>query len=526
MKSRSRVITVFACAVTFVSLVPANPAFAAGTLSGTITDPEGRGVAGVAVNASAVSGPSTGGDTTDANGAFTITGLDAGDHTVRFVPADVGATVIDGIYLEDAFLRTQHWPGVESSDDAEPVTIVDGATVTLDYTLIRRPVILGRVEDSAGNPVNGRVDVHDSSSNVVASGYTDDGAFGATFDPASVALQAWPDADRYATPTVWYDGTEGFADAQRFDLDYGDLVSDVTLTFESPKTLGGRIVRSSINVDGWVAELYDLDGDLIATGESIGADGGGWSIDNVPSGQFKVLVYQPDPQGSDALFGWFPVWYGGAPLHRFDRAAVITVNDQSVFGLDVEMQELYPDMFESIFIDDIAWMQFTGVTTGCGAAGFCPQEEVTRGQMAAFLVRALGLQSVTPSVAFDDTGASVFEQDIRRLATVGITRGCSATSFCPDDQVTRAQMAAFLVRAMGYTDRGSTDFTDDDGSVFEADIEKLAAAGVTTGCSTTEFCPDDAVTRGQMAAFLRRALGGVLYPEWSGHAPTADLRSR
>ena len=44
--------------------------------------------------------------------------------------------------------------------------------------------------------------------------------------------------------------------------------------------------------------------------------------------------------------------------------------------------------------------------------------------------------------------------------------------------MTRGQMAAFMVRAFGYIDRGTTDFVDDDGSIFEADIERLAAAGV------------------------------------------------
>jgi hypothetical protein len=83
--------------------------------------------------------------------------------------------------------------------------------------------------------------------------------------------------------------------------------------------------------------------------------------------------------------------------------------------------------------------------------------------------------------------------------------------FCPDANVTRGQMAAFLVRALGYTAGGGDDlFTDDDDSVFEADIDRLGTAGVTKGCNppdNTEFCPGAAVTRDQMASFLARALG-------------------
>jgi hypothetical protein len=70
-------------------------------------------------------------------------------------------------------------------------------------------------------------------------------------------------------------------------------------------------------------------------------------------------------------------------------------------------------------------------------------------------------------------------------------------------------MAAFLVRALGLSSGGGSNrFIDDNGSVFETDINKIAAAGITKGCnppSNTRFCPDDLVTRGQMAAFLRRA---------------------
>jgi hypothetical protein len=122
---------------------------------------------------------------------------------------------------------------------------------------------------------------------------------------------------------------------------------------------------------------------------------------------------------------------------------------------------------------------------------------------------------VTDRDLFVDDDGSEFELDIDLLATAGVTRGCNPPEndrFCPDEAVTRGQMAAFLVRAMEYTEGAAGDlFVDDDDSVFERDIERLAVAGVTRGCNPPEndrFCPDEAVTRGQMAAFLHRALGG------------------
>lgn len=73
--------------------------------------------------------------------------------------------------------------------------------------------------------------------------------------------------------------------------------------------------------------------------------------------------------------------------------------------------------------------------------------------------------------------------------------------------MTRGQMAAFLVRALGLPTTGTDAFTDDNGSLFEANINSLAAAGISKGCNPPDndrFCSDGPVTRGQMAAFLVR----------------------
>ena len=100
---------------------------------------------------------------------------------------------------------------------------------------------------------------------------------------------------------------------------------------------------------------------------------------------------------------------------------------------------------------------------------------------------------------------------IKQLAAEGITTGCSATTYCPDSNVTRAQMAIFLLRgehgaayvppAVG-TDTG---FTDVPTTYWAAAwIKQLAAEGITTGCSATTYCPDSNVTRAEMAVFLIR----------------------
>jgi len=105
----------------------------------------------------------------------------------------------------------------------------------------------------------------------------------------------------------------------------------------------------------------------------------------------------------------------------------------------------------------------------------------------------------------------IFAADIAWLATEGITRGCNPPTndrYCPHEPVTRGEMAAFLHRALDLP-AGPDRFVDDADSVFQSDVNALAAAGITKGCNpptNDRYCPHEPVTRGEMAAFLHRAL--------------------
>ena len=170
----------------------------------------------------------------------------------------------------------------------------------------------------------------------------------------------------------------------------------------------------------------------------------------------------------------------------------------------------FTDDDTSIFEGDIEWLAENGITAGCDTDLYCPNDFVTRGQMAAFLSRTLGLSAGTGDDLFTDDDTSIFENDIDRIGTAGITLGCDTGLYCPNDFITRGQMAAFLSRALGLTaGTGGDLFTDDDTSIFENDIDRIGTAGITLGCDTGLYCPNDFVTRGQMAAFLHRADPGV-----------------
>jgi hypothetical protein len=180
-------------------------------------------------------------------------------------------------------------------------------------------------------------------------------------------------------------------------------------------------------------------------------------------------------------------------------------------------------VFEGRFYDDdasvhrngIEWMADQGITVGCNPPfndRFCPGGVLTRAQAATFVARALDLGAPTRDHFIDDDG-HVLEGGVNRVAEVGITAGCNPPDnnrFCPDRQMTRAQFAAFIVRAIGLPATDVDYFTDDDGHVLEGAINRLAEAGITKGCNpptNDHFCPQGLLTRAETATFMIRALG-------------------
>ena len=257
----------------------------------------------------------------------------------------------------------------------------------------------------------------------------------------------------------------------------------------------------------------------------IGADPSGIdqvAISNSPSVSGGRLV-QAKLFSAGSTFSWSltdPAYGGGGPIEPGGIAGPLAVHVQwrdragnwSAVASDSILVELPdPTPFQDVgsgdpFAADIAWAFQAGITVGCGSGNFCPDGLVTRAQMASFLARALGLPASSTDYFTDDEG-SRHESSINRLRAAGVTFGCGGTRFCPDGLVTRAQMASFLARALGLPASSTDYFTDDDGNRHESSINRLRAAGITFGCGPGRFCPDGRVTRGQMAAFLHRAVG-------------------
>ncbi len=154
------------------------------------------------------------------------------------------------------------------------------------------------------------------------------------------------------------------------------------------------------------------------------------------------------------------------------------------------------------------------ITAGVGGGNYGPALSIKRQSMAVFLLKAKHGACYTPPPCtpgyFADVAcpSSNFAPWIQEMAVEGITTGCGSGNFCPDNPVRRDQMAVFLLRAKHdatFTPPACTGIFTDVAcpSQYANWIEELKAEGVTSGCGDgTTYCPSNNNTRGQMAAFI------------------------
>ena len=173
-------------------------------------------------------------------------------------------------------------------------------------------------------------------------------------------------------------------------------------------------------------------------------------------------------------------------------------------------------------VDALAALENVDVFEGTGCAdgdGLCPHEPLSRWEMAVWLVRVIERADPPPTVSrYDDVDSGEWwAPHAERLAQLAIDPGCGTRPlrFCGDRTLERGEMAGLLARAFDPPDAGSAGFADvPPDHAFAADIDRIAAARITAGCEAdpARYCPQQHVTRGQMATFLARAAGLVDLP--------------
>jgi cysteine-rich repeat protein len=215
------------------------------------------------------------------------------------------------------------------------------------------------------------------------------------------------------------------------------------------------------------------------------------------------------------------------PSQHWDATIDEILSNGGVQAWTIHLGDSFPDVPRAhIFYAFIENLFHNGVTGGCVGGGYCPGNPVTRAQMAVFLLKAaLGSTYVPPActgTVFLDVPCTggIFDPWIEDLAARGVTGGCGNNNYCPNNSVTRAQMAVFLLKTLegaAYDPPDCAGIFDDvtctPGTGFSDWIEELFSRQITGGCSVTPplYCPDSANNRGQMAVFLVKTFSLLLY---------------
>jgi len=399
----------------------------------------------------------------------------------------------------------------------------------IDGTVLPTPVVRQKPEITAVDGVNTTFFFDDSHGNDGVDDFF--GTSAAAPHAAAVAalmLEAKPDA----TPVQVYDSMQSSAidmgdPGVDFDSGFGliqadaaiaavlvspqpdadgDGVPDADDAFPSDPTEWADTDADGVGDNGDAfpndpTEITDTDGD--GTGNNSDSDDDNDGVvdtgDNCP---LNANAPQLDTDGDGQ---------GDACDADDDNDGVADVDDNYPLG---QFADARPDYWAFTYIEALAR---AGISSGCGGGNYCPEDPVNRAQMAVFLERGMNGGNFVPPPAtgtvFLDVDAGDFAASfIEQLASDGITAGCGSNNYCPDVEVTRAQMAVFLLRAK----YGSSYSPPAPGGVFNdvdlshwavAWIEQLAAEGITAGCGGGNYCPDATVTRDQMAVFLVRTFG-------------------
>ena len=308
----------------------------------------------------------------------------------------------------------------------------------------------------------------------------------------------------------------------------GTGTGSVTVTLGD--NTGGALINATVILAGQTVQVYELGGCALTISQT--------SFASDVNGGTQSLAISGPSSCSWTSFSNVP-WLTVSPSSGVGPATVAVSFASNLTGVDRTgslsiaggvvsiLQDFTPQTFSDVppsayYFDAVNLMSEKGITAGCAPDVYCPDANLTRAQMAIFVVRGIfGNDNFSYSTIphFNDVPVGAFGfQWIQKLYEMGITSGCGDSNFCPGSLLSRDQLAIFLVRGR----LGSTTVFDYPGAAYFSDvppsyfafpwIQRLAADNITTGCGPMIYCPTGFASRGQMSVLLLRALLNLLLP--------------
>jgi hypothetical protein len=505
-----------------------------GMISGQVTaDPGGAAIHGAQVEVYDVSWNFVQGSYTDYDGNYTVDGLPTGNYYV--------ATLNYQNYFDEWYDNVRY---IENQSPPEGVTAVAVTeslnTPGINFGLTLGGSISGRVtSDQDGVGIQGvTIEVYDESWNFIESGWTDwEGYY---------SVGGLPTGNYYLGTLNFHDYfDEWYNNVRYIEGQWPPVGATVVAVAESSDTPGisfsltlggsisGRVTSDSdgAGIHGITVQVYDESGNYLQSGWTDWE--GNYSVGGLLAGNYYVGTLNGQ--------NYFDEWYNDIKYveDQWPPVGAITVpvtesSDSPNINFSLILDATLSPSFSDVPIDHWAHNSImaifnAGITGGCEAdnpqtpeneAKFCPDNSLTRGQMAVFIETSLGVAlGSLPACSgqiFNDVNAltvgDTFCKFIEDFASRGITGGCGGGNYCPSDPVTRQQMAVFMEAALGrIPDQlpatcSESEFSDINtgavGDLVCRIIEDFAVQGITGGCGNGAYCPEGLVTRAQMAVFL------------------------
>ncbi|MBP1988824.1 S-layer homology domain-containing protein [Paenibacillus eucommiae] len=170
---------------------------------------------------------------------------------------------------------------------------------------------------------------------------------------------------------------------------------------------------------------------------------------------------------------------------------------------------------------DIELLASKAIIEGMDEEHFVPQANVSRAQFAALISRALKLKINTKQSPFTDVAAgSWYEEEVNKAYAAGIIQGMTETSFAPEKDITREEMAVMIMRASSYASGAAGSEKHDTFAIQFADSEAISVwareqvqaavrAGIINGRAENKFVPQDQATRAEAATVIKRLLSAL-----------------
>ncbi len=320
--------------------------------------------------------------------------------------------------------------------------------------------------------------------------------------------------------------------------------SNINVSNAQPANCNGVISVAATDIDGWKS-YYSNYGNLI----KISAPGGDLSWDDailstLNNGTTTPLAdtythYQGTSMAAPHVSGVIALMYSVNPTLSQTQVLQILQNTardfpsssncatttcgagildaaeavQSALDLAPTFPDVPSDFWAWSFIERLA---NAGLTSGYPDGTYRPESNVTRAEIAIFLLKGINFPTPysPPSATtfnFTDIESHWARHWIEALRASGITSGFSDGTFRPDNPVTRAEMAIFLLKAIngpGYSPPAAAATFSDTGGHWAVNwIEALRNTGLTSGYPDGTFRPDSPVTRAEMAVFIVNGFG-------------------